>query len=40
MPIDDLSGRAETDGLCRMLSGEANESLELDHHGLVCAPSE
>jgi len=40
MPIDDPSGRAATDGLCMMLSGEANESLELDHHGLVCAPNE
>jgi hypothetical protein len=42
MPADDQSGHAAT-GACTyvMLSREeANESFELDHHGLVCAPSE
>jgi hypothetical protein len=40
-PVSNRSGRqvfGPSIQVSMMVSGEANESLELGHHGLVCAP--
>ena len=36
-PVSNKSGYQASIQVCMMVSGEANESLELDHRGLVCA---